>query len=117
MVNQVELHPLLTQVPLRAFCDKNGIIVTAWSPLMHGHMGESPVLSEIARRNGKSPAQVLIRWDLQHGVITIPKSTHQARIVENAKVYDFTLSAGDMAKLDALNADKRFGADPDNFNF
>jgi methylglyoxal/glyoxal reductase len=117
MVNQVELHPLLTQKTLRAFCAANDIRITAWSPLMHGHMGESPVLSEMAKRLGRSPAQVLIRWDLQHEVVTIPKSTHQKWIVENTKVYDFSLSADDMAKLDRLNADKRFGPDPDNFNF
>jgi methylglyoxal/glyoxal reductase len=116
MVDQVEFHPLLTQKELRAFCGAHKILFTAWSPLMHGHM-DSPVLAEIARRLGMSPAQVLIRWDLQHEVVTIPKSTHQAWIVENAKVYDFSLTAADIAKLDAMNANKRFGPDPDNFNF
>ena len=116
MANQVEFHPLLTQKALRDFCGKNGIQLIAWSPLMHGHM-DGPVLAEMAKRLGKSPAQVLIRWDLQHEVVTIPKSTHQAWIVENTAVYDFALSPADMAKLDNLNADKRFGPDPDTFNF
>jgi diketogulonate reductase-like aldo/keto reductase len=116
MANQVEFHPLLTQKTLREFCRKNEILFIAWSPLMHGHM-DTPVLAEIAQRAGRSPAQVLIRWDLQHEVVTIPKSTHQAFIVENAKVFDFSLSADDMARLDGMNADKRFGPDPDNFNF
>jgi diketogulonate reductase-like aldo/keto reductase len=117
MVNQVEFHPFLTQKTLRAFCAKNGILFEAWSPLMHGHTAESRALAEISKRIGKSPAQVLIRWDLQHEVVTIPKSTHQQWIVENTKVYDFTLSAEDMAKLDGENRDHRFGPDPDNFNF
>jgi methylglyoxal/glyoxal reductase len=116
MVDQVEFHPLLSQKAIREFCRENGIQFEAWSPLMHGHL-ESTVLADIARLLGKSPAQVLLRWDLQHEVVTIPKSTHEARIVENARVFDFSLSADEMVKLDAMNADKRFGPDPDNFDF
>jgi diketogulonate reductase-like aldo/keto reductase len=116
MVDQVEFHPLLSQSELRDFCSGNGIQFEAWSPLMHGHL-DSPVLESIAKRRGKSPAQVLIRWDLQHGVVTIPKSTHEGRIVENARVFDFLLSPEDMAMLDGMNANSRFGPDPDNFNF
>ena len=116
MLNQVEFHPLLSQKAIRDFCRENGIQFEAWSPLMHGHL-ESTVLADIGRLHGKSPAQVLLRWDLQHEVATIPKSTHEARIVENARVFDFSLSADDMVKLDAMNADKRFGPDPDNFDF
>ncbi len=117
LVNQVEFHPFLTQKPLREFCRKNDIVVTAWSPLMHGHMKESRALAEIAKRLGKSPAQVLVRWDLQHEVITIPKSTHRQWIEENTKVFDFTLSEQEVARLDGENRDHRFGPDPDNFNF
>jgi methylglyoxal/glyoxal reductase len=117
LVNQVEFHPFLTQKPLREFCRKNDIAITAWSPLMHGHMKESRALAEIAKRLGKTPAQVLVRWDLQHEVISIPKSTHRQWIVENTKVYDFTLSEQEVAMLDGENRDHRFGPDPDNFNF
>jgi methylglyoxal/glyoxal reductase len=117
LVNQVEFHPFMTQEPLREFCRKNDIVITAWSPLMHGHMKESRALAEISKRLGKTPAQVLIRWDLQHEVITIPKSTHQQWIGENTKVYDFSLSEQEVARLDGENRDHRFGPDPDNFNF
>lgn len=115
-VNQVEFHPLLTQTELRAFCKEHGIQLEAWSPLMQGHL-DLPVLQELAKHYGKTPAQIVLRWDLQHEVVTIPKSVRQARIVENAGIFDFELSEEDMAKLDSLNQNKRFGADPDNFNF
>lgn len=83
---------------------------------MQGHL-DLPVLQELAKHYGKTPAQIVLRWDLQHEVVTIPKSVRQARIVENAGIFDFELSEEDMAKLDSLNQNKRFGADPDNFNF
>ncbi|MCI3918677.1 aldo/keto reductase [Paenibacillus sp. TRM 82003] len=116
MVNQVEYHPLLSQVPLREFCEAEGIQLEAWSPLMQGNL-DVPELQRIAARHGKSPAQVVLRWDLQHGVVTIPKSTNAGRIRENADVFDFELTREDMAALDGLNRDRRFGSDPDNFNF
>lgn len=115
-VNQVEFHPLLTQKELLAFCKEKGIQMEAWSPLMQGNL-QIPLLSELAEKYQKSPAQIVLRWDLQHGVVTIPKSVTPHRIEENAKVFDFTLSAEDMDKIDALNQNKRFGSDPDNFNF
>jgi len=116
MVNQVEFHPLLVQQELRDFCLRNSIQFEAWSPLMQGRL-DSPVLAGIAAKYGKSPAQVVLRWDLQHEVVTIPKSIHENRIIENKDIFDFELSAEDMAKIDAMNADRRFGPDPDNFNF
>lgn len=115
-VNQVEFHPLLTQQTLRSFCTTNGIQLEAWSPLMQGNL-DHPVLRELSATYGKSAAQILIRWDIQHNVVTIPKSVRAARIQENTDVFDFTLSAADMARLDSMNEDKRFGPDPDNFNF
>ncbi len=115
-VNQVELHPLLTQKELRAFCAQHGIQVEAWSPLMQGHL-DQPALKKLADKYGKSPAQVVLRWDLQHGIVTIPKSVHENRIVANADVFDFELSPEDMAAIDALDKGHRFGPDPDNFNF
>jgi diketogulonate reductase-like aldo/keto reductase len=115
-VNQVEYHPLLTQKELHAFCRERGIQLEAWSPLMQGHL-DIPVLADIAQNYGKTPAQIVLRWDLQHEVVTIPKSVRQSRIVENAGVFDFQLSAEDMARIDGLNQNKRFGPDPDNFDF
>jgi diketogulonate reductase-like aldo/keto reductase len=117
MVDQVEFHPRLTQEELRSFCRENGIRVEAWSPLMQGRLLDNPVLMEIAAQYGKSVAQVILRWDLQHGVITIPKSTKEQRIVENASVFDFELTQEDMSRIDGLNQNLRVGPDPDNFDF
>ena len=116
MVNQVEYHPLLSQVELRQFCEREGIQLEAWSPLMQGNL-DIPEIGQLAAKHGKTAAQVVLRWDLQHGVVTIPKSTNEKRIRENADVFDFELSAEDMALLDGLNRNRRFGSDPDNFNF
>ncbi|BAU28415.1 diketogulonate reductase-like aldo/keto reductase [Aneurinibacillus soli] len=116
MVNQVEFHPLLTQEDMRAYCREHSIQLEAWSPLMQGNL-DHPVLTELAAAYGKSPAQIILRWDLQHGIVTIPKSVTPSRIAENANVFDFELKADDMAKLDALNENRRFGPDPDNFAF
>lgn len=117
VVNQVELHPLLSQVELRDFCKANGIQIEAWAPLAQGRLLNDPTLQEIADSYGKSIAQVLLRWDLQSGIVTIPKSIKQERIVQNADIYDFELSDADMIRIDELNKDQRFGADPDNFDF
>jgi diketogulonate reductase-like aldo/keto reductase len=116
MVNQVEYHPLLTQETLHSFCKDNRIQLEAWSPLMQGNLDHS-ILTEIGSKYGKSPAQVVLRWDLQNGVVTIPKSTNPVRIIENANIFDFTLTAEDMGQIHALNQNQRYGPDPDNFNF
>ncbi|GJJ26767.1 aldo/keto reductase [Bacillus velezensis] len=117
MINQVEYHPRLTQKELLAFCTEQGIQLEAWTPLMQGQLLDHPVLQEIAEKYGKSAAQVILRWDLQNGVITIPKSTKKHRIEENANVFDFELSADDMKRIDDLNENLRVGPDPDNFDF
>ena len=117
MVNQVEYHPQLTQEELLRFCQANGIQMEAWSPLMQGQLLDHSVLQEIAGRYGKSVPQIILRWDLQHGVVTIPKSTKEHRIIENASIFDFELTAEDMASIDALNKNLRVGPDPDNFDF
>ncbi|XYR61510.1 aldo/keto reductase [Bacillus amyloliquefaciens] len=117
MINQVEYHPRLTQKELLAFCTEQGIQLEAWSPLMQGQLLDHPVLQEIAEKYSKSAAQVILRWDLQNGVITIPKSTKKHRIEENANVFDFELSADDMKRIDDLNENLRVGPDPDNFDF
>lgn len=115
-VNQVEYHPLLTQRELREFCREKKIQLEAWSPLMQGQL-DVPVLKELAEKYGKSPAQIVLRWDLQNGVVTIPKSITESRIIENADIFDFELTQEDIGRIDALNQNKRFGPDPDNFNF
>ncbi|MGG1551051.1 aldo/keto reductase [Paenibacillus ferrarius] len=117
MVNQVELHPMLAQQELDAYCLEHGIQLEAWSPLMQGQLLEHPVLQEIGARHGKSVAQVILRWDLQRGIVTIPKSTKPHRIQENASLFDFELSAAEMQAIDALNENRRVGPDPDNFDF
>lgn len=117
MINQVEFHPYLTQKELITFCRAHDIQMEAWSPLMQGQLLDNPVLQEIADKHGKTVAQVILRWDLQHGVITIPKSTKEHRIVENASVFDFELTKEEMDRIDALNQNHRVGPDPDNFDF
>ncbi|MBT2291449.1 aldo/keto reductase [Paenibacillus albidus] len=117
MVNQVELHPHLIQQDLLDFCQEQGIQLEAWSPLMQGQLLEHPALQSIAAKHSKSVAQVILRWDLQRGIVTIPKSTKEHRIIENASVFDFELSAEDVAQISGLNQNKRIGPDPDNFDF
>lgn len=117
MVNQVELHPYLSQQALLSFCKEQGIQLEAWSPLMQGQLLDQPVLKQIAAKYGKSVAQVIIRWDLQRGIITIPKSTKEHRIIENVDVFDFQLTEEDMTLINSLNQDQRVGPDPDNFDF
>lgn len=117
MVNQVEFHPRLTQKELLRFTKEHGIQLEAWSPLMQGELLSNDTLLEIAAQHGKSVAQIILRWDLQHGVITIPKSTKEHRIVENAALFDFELSQEEMERIDALNQNLRVGPDPDNFDF
>jgi len=116
MVNQVELHPQLTQKPLLAFCNREGIQVESWRPLMQGRL-DAPLLKELADKYGKTPAQIVIRWHLQLGLVTIPKSVRAERIAENADVFDFILSHEDMLRIDGMNEDKRYGQDPDHFVF
>lgn len=117
VVNQVELHPLLSQLELREYCKSQGIQIEAWSPLAQGKLLDNEVLKAIGAKYGKSTAQVIIRWDLQHGIVTIPKSSNPERIVENANVFDFELTAEEMKQIDSLNQDQRVGPDPDNFDF
>lgn len=117
MVNQVEYHPHLTQKELHAYCKDKGIQLEAWSPLKQGVLLNEPTLIEVAAKYNKSVAQVILRWDLQNGVVTIPKSINEARIVQNADIFDFELSSEDMARIDALNKDERIGPDPENPGF
>lgn len=117
MVNQVEYHPHLTQKELHEFCKKQGIQLEAWSPLKQGALLTEPTINEIAEKHQKSPAQIILRWDIQNKVVTIPKSIKENRIVENASIFDFELTNEEMSRIDGLNRDERVGPDPDNFNF
>lgn len=117
MVNQVEIHPYLTQQPLRSFCAQQNIAVTAWSPLGRGGVLTDAKLVEIGEKYGKSATQVALRWHLQNDIIVIPKSVTPARIVENAAIFDFELTADELTTINALNRDQRFGQNPDDFHF
>lgn len=117
MVNQVELHPLLAQTDIHDFCKEHGIQLEAWSPLMQGQLLDNPTLKALAERHGKSIAQVILRWDLQRGIVTIPKSTKEHRILENGSIFDFELTNEDMAAINSMNQNLRVGPDPDNFDF
>ncbi|WP_282020847.1 aldo/keto reductase [Planomicrobium okeanokoites] len=114
MVNQIELHPQLTQEPLREFCAQQEIAVTSWSPLARGRLLDDAVLAEIAAKHNKTIAQVIIRWHLQNDLIVIPKSVTPSRIIENADVYDFSLAAEEIKAIDGLNQDWRTGTNPDD---
>ncbi|HYY50190.1 MAG TPA: aldo/keto reductase [Nitrososphaeraceae archaeon] len=103
-VNQVEFHPFLYQKDLLSFCKKNGIQLEAYSPLTRGKRLNHPSIKNIAKKyQNKTPAQILIRWSLQHNLVVIPKSIHEDRILENSQVFDFELTAEDMKILDSLN--------------
>lgn len=116
-VNQVEYHPQLQLPDLHAFCIKHAIQLEAWAPLMQGQGLDHPVILDVAAKHSKSPAQVLIRWDLQKEVVTIPKSVTKAHIYDNIEVFDFHLDDADMAQIAAMDKNQRIGDDPDNFNF
>ncbi len=116
-VNQVEFHPELIQPKLLTYCQNKGIQLEAWAPIMKGKVNEIPVMQEIASKYGKTPVQVVLRWDIQKGVVTIPKSVKPERIVSNADIFDFELSAEDMAKIDALDNNNRIGFHPDKIPF
>lgn len=112
-VNQIELHPYLAQEPLRIVHRSLGIVTESWSPLGRGRLLKDPVVVDIAAALGLAPAQVVIRWHLQHGLVVIPKTTHVERMHVNADVFSFTLSDEQMAALDALDRNLRTGPHPD----
>lgn len=116
-INQIEYHPYLTQPELINTCFSNGIVPEAWSPLMQGQVTEVAELTQLSQKYYKTEAQLVLRWNLQKGIITIPKSSRKSRIVENANIFDFEITAVDMVAIDSLNRNQRIGADPDNFNF
>lgn len=113
-VNQVELHPRLAQASLREFHAAHGIATEAWAPLARGgELLAQPAITTIAERHGRTPAQVVLRWHVQHGTIAIPKSVTPSRIEENIDVFDFALTGDEMVSIDALDTASRTGPDPD----
>jgi diketogulonate reductase-like aldo/keto reductase len=121
-VNQIECHPYFQQPEVQDFGAEHGILTQAWSPIggitfyrdgSHGSTLEDPVIGDIAKAHGKTPAQVMLRWGLQHGRSVIPKSTKPSRIKENIDVFDFELSTEELAAIDALETSHRGGPEPD----
>lgn len=117
MVNQMEFHPYLVQQDLLDYCKSKNIQYEAWSPLMQGKIFGLDSFVKLASKYNKTVAQIVLRWDLQKGVVTIPKSSKKDRIVANADIFDFELSQEDMAFLDGMDRGLRYGPDPDNFDF
>jgi len=117
VINQIEFHPHLTQEEVRGYCKEHGIQVEAWSPLMNGSLLEEELIQQLATKYSKTPAQIVLRYDVQHGVVTIPKTMTPARMTENLHVFDFALTDEEMAQLDAMNDGLRCGPDPEKFNF
>jgi 2,5-diketo-D-gluconate reductase A len=116
-VNQIEAHPYLTQESLLAFDAEHGIVTEAWSPLAQGAVLDDPVIVEVAKAYGKTPAQVVLRWHIQLGNIVFPKSVTPARVRENFEIFDFVLSSSDVDRISALNRNQRTGPDPDVFDW
>jgi len=114
-VNQIEAHPYLVQAELRAFDAAHGIATEAWSPIARGKVLDDPVVADVARRVGRTPAQVVLRWHLQLGNIVFPKSATPERIAENFALWDFELGDDDMKAISDLDRGERTGADPDTF--
>ena len=116
VLNQVELHPWLTQENVLEYDTSHGIITQAWSPLARGKILEEPMLETLAKEHGKSVAQVVLRWHIQRGVAVIPKSNSKDRILENMNVFDFELTKDQMEAITALNTNFRTGVDPEDRN-
>jgi methylglyoxal/glyoxal reductase len=117
-VNQIEFHPYLQSKPLVEYCQSRGIRVEAWSPLAKGgDLLRDKALSDLAARHGKTTAQIVLRWEVQSGVVTIPKSVKAHRLAENAGIFDFELSEAEMAAINALDRSQRVGPDPANVRF
>ena len=113
MINQVEFHPRLMQTPLFEYCKKQQIQYEAYSPLMQGKIFNIPLLAEIAGKYNRTIAQIVLRWNIQMGVVTIPKSTRQEKILENMRIFDFEISEEDMQSICSLDNGQRIGHNPD----
>ena len=119
VVNEIELHPLLSQKPLVEFCKNNDIKIIAYSPLarMAPELVESDVIKDIATKHNASPAQIVLRWDYQHGYVTIPKSSNKAHMLRNLSIMDIELTNEEMARIDGMNQNIRFRHNPDTCDF
>jgi 2,5-diketo-D-gluconate reductase A len=116
-VNQIEIHPYLTQDDMRTFDTDHLIATEAWSPIAQGKVLDDQVIERIARRVERSTAQVVLRWHIQRGDIVFPKSVTRERVQANFELFDFELSDEDMTDISTLNRDERTGPDPDHFNY
>lgn len=115
VINQIECHPYLTQKDLRTYLKAQKIVAQSWSPLMNGQILEDETVKEIAEEIGKTPAQVIIRWNIDEDIVVIPKSVTPSRIEENLNVFDFELNEDQLSRLNNLNKDERIGPDPEKF--
>lgn len=113
MLNQVEYHPHLAQPELKKFCESHGILFEAWSPLKRGRMFDEPLIVRLSEKYGKTPAQIILRWDVETGVSTIPKSVSRDRVRENGDIFDFELTPEEVSEITALDRHERVGKDPD----
>lgn len=113
VLDQLEVHPWLTEKPMLKFNAEHNIITQAWSPLGRGKRLDDPVLLKLAAAHGKTPAQIILRWHLQNGIAIIPKSVHQDRIEANADIFDFKLSPAEMQQIDGLNTNHRISKEPE----
>ncbi|WP_405783289.1 aldo/keto reductase [Streptomyces sp. NBC_00859] len=116
-VNQIEVHPYLTQDEVRAFGAGHRIETEAWSPIAQGKVLDDPTITGIARRLGRTAAQVTLRWHIQRNDIVFPKSVTRSRVEENFALFDFELTEADMASITGLDRGERTGPDPDTFNY
>jgi len=116
-VNQVEFHPELVQQELLDYCNSKNIRLEAWSPIIKGKVNDIPVLKALAAKYGKTPVQVTLRWEIQKGVVAIPKSVNPDRIASNADIFDFEISDKDMVKIDRLDKNNHIGPNPDTITF
>jgi len=116
-LNQIELHPLLILPEVTNYFKSKDIAISAWSPLGHGSLLSHPLLTKMAEGYSVTTAQLILRWHLQHGTVVIPKSIHKDRIISNKELYSFTVTAEDMAAIDALDQNRHTGADPETFDF
>jgi diketogulonate reductase-like aldo/keto reductase len=117
MVNQMEFHPYMVQQNLIDFCNSCNIQYEAWAPLMQGRIVNVDLLRQLAWKYNKDLVQIVLRWNLQKGVVTIPKSVTPARILSNTQLFDFELSSANMKSIDGLDKGLRYGSDPDDFDF
>ncbi len=117
VINQIELHPALTQVELRKYGESKGILPQAWSPLTRGRIFDNELIVELSKKYNKTPAQIILRWHLQEEILVIFKTSTPQRLIDNGNIFDFEISGEDMKRISNLNNNFRMGPDPEKFNF